>query len=197
MIRKVATLIVLTFYLTLNSCHASDRKTIIYIQPFNDCPKQKIEQLKSELEKVVKNVIVNKSTALPDFTLNDTKTRYRADKLIKFLAEITPKDGVTIGVTTKDISTTKGNYADWGVMGLGYKPGKSCIISSFRLKGKNQAEKLFKVAIHELGHTQNLPHCPTKSCYMRDAEGKDHLNEEIHFCENCKAHLIKRGWNLK
>lgn len=82
-------------------------------------------------------------------------------------------------------------------MGLGYMPGNACVISTFRLKGNNQAEKLYKVAIHELGHTQGLPHCPDKSCFMRDAEGKDHLNEEVHFCPKCKAYLIKRGWNLR
>ena len=197
MIRKYTTVIIIVFLLILNSCNASDRKTTIYIQAFDDCPNQKIEQLKTDLEKIIGNVVVNKSIALPYFALNDLKTRYRADKLIRFLAQNTPLNGVTLGVTTKDISTTKGKYADWGVMGLGYCPGKSCVISSYRLKGKNQQEKLFKVAIHELGHTQGLPHCPDKSCYMRDAEGKDHLNEEIHFCGKCKNHLIKRGWDLK
>ncbi len=82
-------------------------------------------------------------------------------------------------------------------MGLGFCPGKSCIASSFRLKGNNKLEKLYKVAIHELGHTQGLPHCSVKTCLMRDAEGKDCLNEETGFCKSCKAVLVKAGWALR
>lgn len=54
-----------------------------------------------------------------------------------------------------------------------------------------------KAYIHELGHTQGLPHCPIKNCFMRDAEGKDVLNEETGFCKSCKTVLIRHGWNLK
>jgi hypothetical protein len=32
---------------------------------------------------------------------------------------------------------------------------------------------------------------------MRDAEGKDHLNELRYFCSKCKPVLIKAGWELK
>ncbi|MBK7764266.1 MAG: matrixin family metalloprotease [Bacteroidetes bacterium] len=129
--------------------------------------------------------------------MNVNKTRYRADSLIHYLSRVTAKGHLTIGLTSKDISTTKNEHADWGVMGLGFCPGKSCIASTFRLKGNNKLEKLYKVAIHELGHTQGLPHCPVKTCLMRDAEGKDHLNEETGFCASCKAVLIKAGWDLR
>ena len=150
-----------------------------------------------ELKKVCARVIVNKPINFPSNSLYQGRGRHRADSLIKFLANQTKDGFVTIGLTSKDISTTKGNYPDWGVMGLSYRPGKSCIVSSFRLKGANKQEKLFKVSIHELGHTQGLPHCPVKSCFMLDAEGKDHLNEEIAFCPKCRAVLINAGWSLK
>ena len=32
-------------------------------------------------------------------------------------------------------------------------------------------ERLWKVAIHELGHTLGLPHCPNNGCLMQDAHG--------------------------
>ena len=82
-------------------------------------------------------------------------------------------------------------------MGLGFCPGKSCIVSTFRLRGKNREEKLFKLALHELGHTQGLKHCPTKNCFMRDAKGKDHWNELNGFCKRCKITLKMAGWLLK
>jgi archaemetzincin len=107
------------------------------------------------------------------------------------------KDGrVTVGLTNKDISTDNGNIPDWGVMGLGYQPGKSCVVSTFRLSKRNLKEQYFKVAIHELGHTQGLPHCPNKTCLMTDAEGKNNTDKENGFCEKCKAFLIAKGWKL-
>ena len=57
-------------------------------------------------------------------------------------------------------------------------------------------KQFFKVAIHELGHTQGLPHCPEKSCYMRDAEGGNPTDEEVEFCPKCKKHLRTKNWEI-
>ena len=156
-----------------------------------------IEFVSTELKKVYSSVEIKAPISLPKSAWIQSRARYRADSLIEFLSKQTIDGYLTIGLTTKDISTTKGEYPDWGLMGLGFCPGKSCIASSFRLKGQNKLEKLFKVAIHELGHTQGLQHCPVETCFMRDAEGKDNLNEEKEFCESCKKLLIKAGWGLK
>jgi archaemetzincin len=173
------------------------RPIVILIQPFNDLPLKYINSVETELKKIYSKVEIKAPIQLPLKAINQSKTRYRADSLIRFLSEHTSTGYLTIGLTTRDISTTKGKFPDWGVMGLGYCPGKSCIASSFRLKGSNKLVKLYKVAIHELGHTQGLKHCPVKTCLMRDAKGKDHLNEEVEFCYNCKRILIKAGWDLK
>jgi archaemetzincin len=169
----------------------------IYIQPFSDVPETYTKYISVEIKKVYSKVEINKTIALPIQALNTAKSRYRADSLLRFLNSQTSNGNLTIGITTKDISTTKNKIPDWGIMGLGYCPGKACVASTFRLKGANKLEKLYKVAIHELGHTQGLPHCPNKNCLMQDAEGKDRLNDEKGFCNNCKQKLIKVGWALK
>jgi archaemetzincin len=124
------------------------------------------------------------------------RNRYRADSLIHWFNRTTPAGYVTLGLTSKDISTTKGSHEDFGIMGLGNRPGNACIASSFRLSNGNKAEELFKVAIHELGHTQGLPHCPNRYCFMRDAEGGNTTGEEKEFCPECKQRLISKGWKL-
>ena len=102
----------------------------------------------------------------------------------------------TIGLTNKDISTTKGKFKDWGVMGLGFCPGKACVVSTFRLSKKETLDQLYKISVHELGHTHGLPHCTTKTCFMRDAEGKNPLKEETNFCPKCKLFLQTKGCTL-
>lgn len=177
------------------------KKTII-IQPFEGLPQSTTQLIAQQLKEIYSGeVTVNNAIPLPQHALNYNKKRYRADSLIRYLGTLVRGNQLIIGLTNKDISTTKGKHSDWGVMGLGFSPGKSCIASTFKLKGKNRFEKLFKVAIHELGHNHGLAntrtkHCPEKTCFMRDAEGKDHLNELKAFCSKCKPVLINAGWKL-
>ena len=94
-----------------------------------------------------------------------------------------------IGITSKDVSTTMGKHADWGVFGLGELGGDACVVSTFRIgDGKRRLEK---VAVHEVGHTLGLPHCPTKRCVMNDALGKVKTVDQSdgHLCRNCRGNL--------
>jgi archaemetzincin len=175
----------------------SAKKIIIDLQPFTDLPKEYLDHVHAELKKMYSDIEIKKAIPLPKPAWYEARKRYRADSLIAYLSRITPEGHLTIGLTTKDISTTNGDIKDWGIMGLGYCPGKSCVASSFRLKKERKLQQLFKVSIHELGHTQGIPHCPVKTCYMQDAEGKNKTDSETCFCDKCKNTLIKAGWALK
>ena len=172
------------------------KKTII-IQPFIGLPKKDIEFVAHELYKIYTNIEVRNPIVLPKTAYYKSRSRYRADSLIKFLSKLTPTGYLTIGLTDKDISATKNNIQDWGLMGLGLCPGNACIASTFRLNKTKKALQLFKIAIHELGHTEGLKHCPNKNCFMKDAKGKNHTDELTEFCTSCKKILIQKGWNLK
>ncbi len=134
--------------------------------------------------------------------VNIKSPRYRADSLLIELSKNRPDSiGFILGITSKDISTTKrgldGNikkpkskYTDWGVFGLGYKSGTSCIISTFRLK--NVKTDLFisrvqKISVHEIGHNLGLDHCETEKCVMQDAvETISTVDSEgFKLCEKC------------
>lgn len=172
------------------------RKTIV-IQPFEDVPASYIKHVEQAIKKQYRKVLIQAPIALPHEAYCRPNNRYRADSIIAFLRTRNPDNVVTIGITSKDISTRKGSYSDWGIMGLGYCPGKACVASSFRLHGENKLEKLVKVVLHELGHTQGLHHCPQEGCLMRDAKGKDHLNGLNGFCISCKNVMEKQGWDFK
>lgn len=168
----------------------------ILVQPFRDLKPEKAETVAEGIKKVYPNVKVLEAIEFPENAYYKERNCYRADSTIKFLNNRTKDSFVTIGLTSKDISATKGKIKDFGIMGLGYRPGKACIASDFRLNKENSDEQFYKIAIHELGHTQGLPHCPEKMCFMRDAEGKNPTNEETDFCKKCKTFLISKNWKF-
>jgi archaemetzincin len=97
-----------------------------------------------------------------------------------------------VGITAKDISTTKGENKDWGVFGLGELDGRVCVVSTFRLGARGADEKklrdrLRKVAVHEVGHVISLEHCPKQGCVMQDAESSIATvdGETGKFCDDC------------
>ena len=189
------------FCLICSSCNLVNTKlerektnTIIVFQPFYGFPIQSIKYLEKKIQKTFHKLGFKHPIKLPKNALNYTKKRYRADSLIHFLGNRAKVNETIIGLTTKDISISKkGVSKDYGVFGFSLCPGNSGVISTFRIKGENKLEKLYKLAIHEIGHTKGLPHCTSTNCFMRDAKGKDHFNQLTDFCQNCKNKLRDSG----
>lgn len=179
----------------LNPIENETPKSII-IQPLGKIPSAYISYIQKELYRLNKYVVVENSTPLPTSCFYKTRNRYRADSLIKFLQKRATKDQIIVGITIKDISHTKGKIEDYGIMGLGFVNGNSCIASSFRLASNNRMEQLLKLVLHEIGHTEGLRHCEIRSCFMRDCGGKNHWDEETGFCKNCKGVLTKKAWSF-
>lgn len=192
------TIIFTIFFSTSFSCQQiTQANSVIVIQPFNDFTPELTNSVFAKLKEINPNTILKTPLQLPTKAYYPPRNRYRADSLIKYLSNFGSADTVVIGMTNKDISSTKGSASDFGIMGLGYCPGNSCVVSTFRLAKTNLSEQFYKLAIHELGHTQGLPHCSNKICFMRDANGKNVLNEEKDFCPSCKSFLKNKGWQLK
>ena len=169
----------------------------IIIQPFADVSDEETRKVAEKLKELYPHIMVKEKISLPAGAYYAPRKRYRADSLIAYLSRLTGRGNVTIELTCSDISTTKNGIEDWGVMGLGFQPGNACIVSDFRLAKNKKLAQLPKVAIHELGHTQGLPHCNEKSCFMRDAEGGNHTDEEVAFCIKCKKVMINKGWEFE
>ncbi|MEO7216142.1 hypothetical protein [Mucilaginibacter sp.] len=166
------------------------------IQPFAGTPSAATKSVYETFKKVNPTTILRNAIPLPATAYYRPRDRYRADSLIGYLARFGNSDTVIIGLTHRDVSARNVNITDWGVMGLGFQPGNACVISTYRLNKARLAEQFSKLALHELGHTQGLPHCPNKTCFMRDAKGGNHLNEETAFCASCSKSLTTKGWHL-
>jgi archaemetzincin len=118
--------------------------------------------------------------ALPADAWYAPRKRYRAEIVLDHLrAEVLVGERCTavLGVAAVDISTTKDDIEDWGILGLAYVDGGVGMVSSFRMKkGKVSRRKVvqraIKVANHELGHVLGLPHMDGgPECMMNDAHG--------------------------
>jgi archaemetzincin len=176
------------------SAGAADHPKKISIVPLGvNLPESFVKKTYQEIRQFLPEIQLASKTGLPASAYYKARGRYRADSLIGWLSRKANPDQVFLGITNVDISTTKGGYNDWGVMGLGFCPGKAAVASNHRLKNKSN---FWKVAIHELGHTAGLPHCPASTCFMRDAAGGDPTNDETEFCNKCRVVLVKKGWKL-
>lgn len=188
--------ILVLFMLASCSTKPAQPKTII-VQPLGAFPGSLANKVCEQIRLINPNTLLRENIPLPEQAYYPSRNRYRADSIIRIFQNRAGHDTVWITLTDKDISTTKNGIEDWGIMGLAYRPGQACVVSTFRLDKKKVPEQFYKVALHELGHAQGLDHCPQPTCYMRDAEGGNPTDDETGFCPSCKAFLQKKGWQLR
>lgn len=180
----------LSIFISQFSCQKQEKEMQLILVNFNEI---KTELIQSELKSKFKIDSIREIQAkIPQTAYYKPRNRYRADSLIRHLRDHYQSDKI-IGLTHHDISTTTRNHEDFGIMGLAFLKGKSCVVSTFRTyrnatSEAHKNERLKKVVFHEFGHTLGLPHCENSStCIMRDAGGKvSTIDEEIDFCEPCK-----------
>jgi archaemetzincin len=172
----------------------------IALLPFKGADKKLTVHIKEGISKKLNaQVTVLDEMLLPASAFYKPRQRYIADSLLGFLRrENKDRFEKIIGLTAKDISTRKGDIENWGVLGLGSCPGTACVISSFRAGRSKVAAAIFRkrmvtLALHELGHTYGLQHCPDKDCLMKDAEGKMALDDADSYCSKCHNQLLRIG----
>ena len=166
----------------------------INIQPLGDVSPEYINLVKKSVKSFYGyDCVVKPKKEITKDMLSRIKKRIDAKKAIRNNLSF---DNLLI-ITEKDIcyNIDKSN-PEWGIFGLGSQPGKTCIISTFRLKRdatkQKTLERLEKVALHEIGHNLGLKHCiNNKECMMNDANGtiKQVDREKVWFCEKCRKLL--------
>lgn len=165
----------------------------VALQPLGEVNERIVKDLARDLSTFLGlNVTVLPREPLPESAYYAERRRYRAADLVAFLDRTTaPEVPYVIGVTARDISVTKGDIADWGVLGaarLGQRPG---VVSTYRLHAGDASNAVFsrrleRVAAHELSHALGLSHCATPHCLMHDAEGSIRaVDSATGFCERC------------
>jgi archaemetzincin len=175
-------------------------KTItVAVQPLGDIDPSSIDLVRSALSETfgIRSATKLAALPLPKSAFYEPGRRYRAERLLVYLDKIRAgRFTKIVGLTSVDISTTKGSYEDWGIFGMATVGGPACVVSTYRL-GKAEGDRdLFmsrvrKVITHEIGHILGLPHCQTPGCVMRDAAGSIKTFDESDgkLCRKCKRIL--------
>ena len=170
-------------------------KSVVVLMPLSYNGKF-LAELKDSVEKYYPIVVTLANRVnLPAGAWYPPRKRYKADSILAYLGYVKPPNArLVAGITDKDISTRKGANPDYGVMGLGLKPGAACVVSTFRLQKNNPPNKLLfqrllKTVVHEIGHNFGLPHCPNKHWIMADAAGILNQDNETGLCEICRKKI--------
>ncbi|MGA8282962.1 MAG: archaemetzincin family Zn-dependent metalloprotease [Desulfobacterales bacterium] len=150
------------------------------------CRIEDIYGLRSEVQPILKDV---------DFAYNPERRQYHSTPILAQLAASSPVRALKlVAITQADLFIPILTHV-YGEAQLG---GKAAIISTYRLMNDNPAAgsddslqiRAAKEAIHELGHTFKLRHCPEHSCIMHYCRSiKDVDRKSNQLCRHCKVML--------
>ena len=160
----------------------------LILQPMGEVSLSQLNALMSDLSLDGFKVHLNDSIVLSSHAYNASRTQYRADALLGCMHDI-PGDRV-LGVTNQDMYVYVLDY----IKGFADLPGRQALISLARLQVEpdNLRSRCHKLALHELGHTYGLQHCPRSDCVMHAAESMADIDvSAAELCECCVARLIE------
>lgn len=129
----------------------------------------------------------------PAYAYSPARHQYNSNIILRELEAICPSDGLRIlGITALDLFNPIFSY----VFGEAQFCGRCAVISTYRLRGVSQGTthpdsrplhcRVEKEAIHELGHTFGLRHCPDRDCVMYYSPGLLCTDRKFAcFCRTC------------
>jgi archaemetzincin len=132
----------------------------------------------------------NELDPLPFFDSN--RNQYNSSEIVRQLEKDFPEEASKVlGITGLDLFIPILTF----VFGEARLHGRCAVVSSFRLDNrfyglpgnpKLLQERLFKEAIHELGHTYGLIHCHSPECIMKSSTYVEEIDfKSDRFCDKC------------
>jgi archaemetzincin len=147
-----------------------------------------LENLAHDLTLLGLECRITSPLAIPVDAYDPLRDQYRAESLLQRLHPA--KDEYLLGVTACDLYTGDYNF----VFGLAWPTQRTAVIALARLVYHGDAashrQRILKEAVHELGHTFGLGHCPNPNCVMHFSNTlADTDRKGSHFCADCRSRL--------
>ena len=124
--------------------------------------------------------------------------QYDSRQLLSHLLQ-TPGSGRVLGVTGVDLFAPVLTF----VLGEAHLDGRCALVSTHRLREEHYGyapnsrllqQRLEKEALHELGHSHGLVHCPSWNCVMHASATVEDVDlKATRFCRSCLGATRRRG----
>ncbi|NOZ58250.1 MAG: archaemetzincin family Zn-dependent metalloprotease [Euryarchaeota archaeon] len=130
---------------------------------------------------------------LPPSGRNPLRGQYSGEVLLGEVARLRAERGAKhLGIVDVDLYAGGLNF----IFGIAQVGGDFALISLYRLRQGTGEEGLFrralKEAIHELGHTLGMVHCPERRCVMSFSNSLDEVDaKSAEFCGRHRAQLSR------
>jgi archaemetzincin len=170
---------------------------VIDLVPVGDVAPARISFTKSVIEEIYgARCRVHRPLPVPGEAWHKQRNQIDADAMLGVLVDEFPEDSSRLlAVTQVDMFAAGRPY----VFGYGHLRDRVAIVSTARLDekwyGRRSLEgrlrtRLYKAAVHELGHTAGNPHCNAQSCLMREVADLDALDGlPLSYCASCMAKM--------
>ena len=133
----------------------------------------------------------------PEFAFHGERQQYHSSELIGRMQRwVSSSSWRVLGVTALDLYIPILTF----VFGEAQMGGPCAVVSAHRLRQEFYGlpsdrdilhQRLFKEAVHEIGHTLNLSHCDDYNCAMAPSHAVEWIDlKDSALCANCQARVF-------
>lgn len=169
----------------------------ICVMPIGDVPAEDVAFARDVLEAHIgRETIVCEPLPLQDAYYYPERDQYNAAGFLSYVQANAPDEAYrAVGLTAVDLTIPALNF----LFGMGRCPGKSAVLSTYRIDYYCESDvqrrvRFAKLIVHELGHTYGLFHCRQPLCGMKFANDYPTLDySRLSFCERCEERMCGVG----